>query len=47
MLLAAGAHLEARDSRGFTPLAWACARKQPKAVAMLLNAGANVHARDL
>ena len=46
LLLAAGADLEARDYRGFTPLIWSCVRKQSKAASLLLRAGADVHARD-
>jgi hypothetical protein len=46
LLLSAGAYTDVRDYRGFTPLIWSCVRKQPKAASLLLQAGADVHARD-
>ena len=49
MLLEAGAHLDARDSAGATPLHVAARpwwRENPSVVALLLAAGASRHARD-
>ena len=45
-LLAAGADVNAPDSKGATPLHWAVRGDHVKATRTLLGAGANTHARD-
>ncbi len=45
-LLAAGANVDTADSSGVTPLMWAVTNKDPVAVVLLLEAGADLSCRD-